>query len=49
MKFALYLTGKEFLVDENVRIIPTPGHTLSDVTVLATSAKNEKVAITGTF
>ncbi|CAH2236599.1 metallo-beta-lactamase domain-containing protein 1 [Pararge aegeria] len=39
--------GKEFVIDENVKVIPTPGHTLSDVTVLVNSTAKQTVAVTG--
>ncbi|XP_045777652.1 metallo-beta-lactamase domain-containing protein 1 isoform X2 [Maniola jurtina] len=41
--------GKEYSIDENVKIIPTPGHTLTDVTVLVTSVNKETFAITDLF
>ncbi|CAG9581252.1 unnamed protein product [Danaus chrysippus] len=39
--------GKEFIINEHVKVLPTPGHTLSDVTVLATNSEKEVVAVTG--
>ncbi|XP_023949047.2 metallo-beta-lactamase domain-containing protein 1 isoform X1 [Bicyclus anynana] len=39
--------GKEFIIDDYVKVIPTPGHTLSDVTVLAISSEKETFAIAG--
>lgn len=41
--------GKDYVINEFVKIIPTPGHTLSDVTVLVYTKENTKVAITGKF
>ncbi|XP_047508438.1 metallo-beta-lactamase domain-containing protein 1 [Pieris napi] len=38
--------GNEFIVNEFVKVVPTPGHTMSDVTVLVKS-KDEIVAIVG--
>ncbi|XP_046965899.1 metallo-beta-lactamase domain-containing protein 1 [Vanessa cardui] len=39
--------GKEFNINDNVKVVPTPGHTLTDVTVLVTNSAKETVAITG--
>ncbi|XP_049881073.1 metallo-beta-lactamase domain-containing protein 1 [Pectinophora gossypiella] len=39
--------GEPYIINESVKVIPTPGHTLSDVTVLATSLQGEMVAMTG--
>ncbi|XP_041975836.1 metallo-beta-lactamase domain-containing protein 1 isoform X2 [Aricia agestis] len=38
--------GEELKLNENIRIIPTPGHTLSDVTVIVTTGDGT-YAITG--
>ncbi|CAH4031002.1 metallo-beta-lactamase domain-containing protein 1 [Pieris brassicae] len=38
--------GNEFIVNEFVKVVPTPGHTMSDVTVLV-KTKDEIVAIVG--
>lgn len=35
------------MINEDVKIIPTPGHTLSDVTVLVTNQKADVIAIAG--
>ncbi|XP_014356147.2 metallo-beta-lactamase domain-containing protein 1 isoform X1 [Papilio machaon] len=39
--------GEEYVISDTVKVIPTPGHTLSDVTVLVKSNKSELVAIAG--
>ncbi|XP_068626856.1 metallo-beta-lactamase domain-containing protein 1 [Battus philenor] len=39
--------GEEYAINDSVKVIPTPGHTLSDVTVLVKSLQNENIAITG--
>ncbi|XP_021200346.3 metallo-beta-lactamase domain-containing protein 1 [Helicoverpa armigera] len=39
--------GEDFKIDENVKVIPTPGHTLSDVTVIVTSKPSGTIAIAG--
>ncbi|XP_045458690.1 metallo-beta-lactamase domain-containing protein 1-like isoform X1 [Melitaea cinxia] len=39
--------GEEFKINNNVKVIPTPGHTLTDVTVLVISNSKETVALTG--
>ncbi|OWR54031.1 hypothetical protein KGM_201766 [Danaus plexippus plexippus] len=39
--------GKEFIIDEHVKVLPTPGHTLSDVSVLVTNPENVVIAVTG--
>ncbi|XP_013176288.1 PREDICTED: metallo-beta-lactamase domain-containing protein 1 isoform X1 [Papilio xuthus] len=39
--------GEEYVINDTVKVIPTPGHTLSDVTVLVKSNKNELIAIAG--
>ncbi|XP_075226120.1 metallo-beta-lactamase domain-containing protein 1-like isoform X7 [Lycorma delicatula] len=38
-------SGKEFILNEGLKILPTPGHTLSDVSVIVNH--NEITAITG--
>lgn len=43
----LLIVGEEFGINSSVKVIPTPGHTLSDVTVLVKNKDNEIVAITG--
>ncbi|XP_075970968.1 metallo-beta-lactamase domain-containing protein 1 [Anticarsia gemmatalis] len=39
--------GEEFGINSSVKVIPTPGHTLSDVTVLVKTKENGIVALTG--
>lgn len=39
-------SGKEYIINDNIKVIPTPGHTLQDVTVLVTS-NGKTYAITG--
>ncbi|XP_013194724.1 metallo-beta-lactamase domain-containing protein 1 [Amyelois transitella] len=39
--------GEEYIINDSVKVIPTPGHTLSDVTVLVHSKDGETVAIAG--
>ncbi|KAF9816075.1 hypothetical protein SFRURICE_003626 [Spodoptera frugiperda] len=39
--------GEELRIDDNVRVIPTPGHTLSDVTVLVKAVGGATIAIVG--
>lgn len=39
--------GEEYVISDSVKVIPTPGHTLSDVTVIAISNDAETYAITG--
>ncbi|XP_059048137.1 metallo-beta-lactamase domain-containing protein 1 [Achroia grisella] len=39
--------GEEYTINNSVKLIPTPGHTLSDVTVLVVSKDADIVAITG--
>lgn len=39
--------GKEYDINHSVKVIPTPGHTLSDVTVVVKTSQNETIAITG--
>lgn len=43
------IAGEELRIDENVKVVPTPGHTLSDVTVLVTSKQATTVAIVGKY
>ena len=40
-------TGEPYIIDDNLKIIPTPGHTLADVTVLVNTKDNGLVAVTG--
>ncbi|XP_053616451.1 metallo-beta-lactamase domain-containing protein 1 isoform X2 [Plodia interpunctella] len=39
--------GEEYTINQSVKVLPTPGHTLSDVTVVVRSKDGETVAITG--
>ncbi|KAM3967585.1 metallo-beta-lactamase domain-containing protein 1 [Aphomia sociella] len=39
--------GEDYIINNSVKVMPTPGHTLSDVTVLAVSENAETIAITG--
>ncbi|XP_061708671.1 metallo-beta-lactamase domain-containing protein 1 [Cydia pomonella] len=39
--------GEEYVINDSVKVIPTPGHTLSCVTVLVTTAEGRVVAICG--
>lgn len=39
--------GEEYKINDSVKVIPTPGHTQSDVTVIATTRRGEAIAITG--
>lgn len=43
------ITGEEYIINESVKVLPTPGHTLSDVTVLVKSVQGEVMAITGEY
>ncbi|XP_049780642.1 metallo-beta-lactamase domain-containing protein 1 isoform X1 [Schistocerca cancellata] len=40
-------TGEPYIIDEDVKVIPTPGHTLSDVSVIVKTKSNGIFAITG--
>lgn len=40
-------TGEPFIIDESVKVVPTPGHTLTDVSVLVNTKDKELVAVTG--
>lgn len=42
-----FSSGTELVIEEGVKIVPTPGHTLQDVTVIVDSADKGVVAITG--
>ncbi|XP_026731981.1 metallo-beta-lactamase domain-containing protein 1-like [Trichoplusia ni] len=39
--------GEEYKIDDNIKVIPTPGHTLSDVTVIVKTTDDVTVAIAG--
>ncbi|KAF4528469.1 hypothetical protein B566_EDAN015931 [Ephemera danica] len=39
--------GQEFLIEPGIRVVPTPGHTATDVSVLVDTATHGCVAITG--
>ncbi|KAI5635737.1 metallo-beta-lactamase superfamily domain-containing protein [Phthorimaea operculella] len=39
--------GEAYLINENVKVLPTPGHTMSDVTVLAKTVQGHIIALTG--
>lgn len=47
--YRLIFSGEELRIDENVKVVPTPGHTLSDVTVLVISKQATTVAIVGKY
>ncbi|GFG38317.1 hypothetical protein Cfor_12196 [Coptotermes formosanus] len=40
-------TGEPFIIDEDVKVVPTPGHTLTDVSVLVNTKDKGLVAVTG--
>lgn len=42
-----FASGKELVIDVGLKIIPTPGHTLQDVTVIVESPHKGVIAITG--
>ncbi|CAK1544609.1 unnamed protein product [Leptosia nina] len=39
--------GEEYVINGSVKVLPTPGHTLSDVTVLVKTKDEGTIAITG--
>jgi glyoxylase-like metal-dependent hydrolase (beta-lactamase superfamily II) len=41
--------GEPFIIDEDVKVVPTPGHTLTDVSVLVNTKDKGLVAVTGTL
>lgn len=47
MNLSFLCAGEEYIINSSVKVIPTPGHTLSDVTVLVDSKGEGVVAITG--
>ncbi|GLG99406.1 hypothetical protein R5R35_011079 [Gryllus longicercus] len=40
-------TGEPYVIDDDIKVIPTPGHTLADVTVVVKTKDQGTVAITG--
>jgi len=42
-------SGEPFIIDEAVKVVPTPGHTLGDVSVLVNTKDKGLVAVTGTL
>lgn len=42
-----HISGEPYVIDEYVKVIPTPGHTLTDVTVTVQTKSEGCVAITG--
>lgn len=42
-----FASGNELIIDEYVKIVPTPGHTLQDVSVIVCTSDKGVVAITG--
>lgn len=42
-----FSAGQEMQIDEGIKIVPTPGHTLQDVSVLVENPFKEVIAITG--
>lgn len=45
----LIFTGEELIIDEFVKVIATPGHTMSDVSVIVQTDDLGLVAITGIY
>ncbi|KAG6452417.1 hypothetical protein O3G_MSEX007606 [Manduca sexta] len=41
------IAGDEYIINNSVKVIPTPGHTLSDVTVLVDTIDGDTVAVAG--
>ncbi|XP_073957742.1 metallo-beta-lactamase domain-containing protein 1 isoform X2 [Choristoneura fumiferana] len=39
--------GEEYCINDSVKVVPTPGHTLADVTVLVTTEGGQRVALCG--
>ena len=44
----LFPSGEPFIIDEDVKLVPTPGHTLADVSVLVNTKDKGLVSVTGT-
>jgi glyoxylase-like metal-dependent hydrolase (beta-lactamase superfamily II) len=44
-----FFSGGPFIIDEDVKVVPTPGHTLADVSVLVNTKDRGLVSVTGTF
>jgi glyoxylase-like metal-dependent hydrolase (beta-lactamase superfamily II) len=42
-------SGEPFIIDKDVKVVPTPGHTLTDVSVLVNTKDKGLVAVTGTL
>ena len=47
--FPFLTSGEPFIIDEDVKVVPTPGHTLTDVSVLVNTKDKGLVAVTGTL
>lgn len=45
----MQILGNPYKIDDNVEVLPTPGHTFSDVTTIVKSANKGVCAITGNF
>jgi glyoxylase-like metal-dependent hydrolase (beta-lactamase superfamily II) len=45
--FSFLTSGEPFIIDEDVKVVPTPGHTLTDVSVLVNTKDKGLVAVTG--
>jgi len=48
-RFSFLTSGEPFIIDEDVKVVPTPGHTLADVSVLVNTKDKGLVAVTGTL
>jgi glyoxylase-like metal-dependent hydrolase (beta-lactamase superfamily II) len=43
----IFTSGEPFIIDEDVKVVPTPGHTLADVTLLVNTKDKGLIAVTG--
>jgi glyoxylase-like metal-dependent hydrolase (beta-lactamase superfamily II) len=46
-EYNVFVLGEEFVIEPGIRIIPTPGHTATDVSVLVDTESLGLVAVTG--
>lgn len=46
---ATFIVGEEYIIDEDVSVVPTPGHTSDDVSVLVKSRQYGIVAVAGVY
>lgn len=43
----IFFSGEDYIIDDFIKVTPTPGHTLTDVSVLVQTKDDLLIAVTG--